>query len=185
MDLTELLELLGLEEPEEFSDFDHLAGLIEHEGPVEEAALFRLLRDIEGIDLADLIGYYFEDLLTGVADDAIEFYTLLSLIGRSLAGQARQSEPDSEERQRFVSELICFRDWIGQTEKVSGKANGSGPPQMMTILEAMALYRLAQLGETDYQFDYSEVSNYPLDEYALAFAEVIGADDDDDDQPEL
>jgi hypothetical protein len=170
-DFEALLRVLDLESADQFDDFEQLAALIEDDHPVDEAAVHRLLGNTVGSLLADLIENYFEDLLTGVPDDDVDFYTLLTLIGRSLSGLAARSAADSDDRHRFIDELLRFRDWVTAPGNVQIKNPALPDSQIVSILEALALYRLDQLDPPaeDRCFDYSAALDYEVEEFSLSF----------------
>ena len=60
--------------------------------------------------MAELTDTYFEDILKGVPDDSIDFYTLLSTINQALAGLARSSNT-TEDLELYAEELFRFRNW--------------------------------------------------------------------------
>ena len=91
----ELLELLDIDVPEEFEYFEHLAELLECTEDISPEAFCAVLMEVDQKVLTELLETYFEDVLQGIPEDALDFYTLMTTIRQSLLGlsmSASQSE---------------------------------------------------------------------------------------------
>ena len=169
MTYNELLALLEIESPKEFAYFEHLAELLESAEEIEEAHFHTLLSAIPLPNLAELVEQYFEDILQGIPDDALDFYTLMTNIKNGVGGLC-QGEDSLETRRQVAGELCRFRDWYALENGVLCRSQKDGIQTCVSICEALALYRLEKLGEEAYDYDFEGCSEYPLDEYVMTFA---------------
>ena len=110
MNFNELLDLLEIESPDEFGYFEHFSTLIECDEEVPYELFYKVLQDVESETLVDLTDNYFEDILKGMPDDSIDFYTLMDTIRQVLLGLAKNSSAP-EERVLYTDELFKFRNW--------------------------------------------------------------------------
>lgn len=183
MKMDELLELLDIDAPEEFEYFEHLAELLECSEDISEDAFIEILSGVEQKVLNELLETYFEDVLQGIPEDALDFYTLMSTIRQSLLGLSLSS-PDSDQRRFFSEELFRFRTWYVFDSVVYCKNKTGGSASAIPVFEALALYRLEKLGEEAYEYDFAEALDYSLDEYSISFPYSIeneAAEGEDDD----
>lgn len=185
MDFDELLELLEIDSPEEFAYFEHIAALVEYDDEIPYDLFYRILADVESDTLIDMTDNYFEDILQGMPDDAIEIYTLLSTIRQALVGLARNSS-NREERIAFSEELFKFRNWYIFDSIVHIKRLSDNSMRDITVSEALSLARLEKLNEEQYRYDFSDCLDYEIDEYSISidaeldeqYEEIIEEDED-------
>lgn len=155
----DLLKILDIDNLTEFEYFEQLADLLEVSDEIDFEVFFKILSQISLSDLGGLIDNYFEDILTGVPDDAMAFHTLLGNIQNLLISLA--SGKDSYEKRRsMVEELYRFRNWYTLEPFVKCIEQGSDDPVRCSICEAFALFRLQKLGESSYSFDFSDCDDY-------------------------
>ena len=181
MKMDELLELLDIDAPEEFEYFEHLAELLECAEEISEDAFIAVLMEVDPKVLNELLETYFEDVLQGIPEDALDFFTLMSTIRQSLLGLSL-SASDSDQRRFFAEELFRFRLWYVFDSVVYCKNKTGGPASAIPVFEALALYRLEKLGEEAYEYDFSEALDYSLDEYSISFPYSISDEDAADDE---
>jgi hypothetical protein len=168
MDFDELLELLEIDSPDEFEYFEHFAALIECDEEIPYELFYRVLADVDSDVLAELTENYFEEVLQGTPEDAIDIYTLLSTIKQALVGLAKNSNT-REERIAYVDELFKFRSWYIFDSTVHLRRLSDSLKRNVTLSEAMSLYRLEKLNEDQYQYDFSDCMDYEIDEYSISF----------------
>jgi len=183
------MDILGIDSPDEFAYFDHMADLLEYEGEIPFETFYHILADASPETLAEIISLYFEDILTGVHDDGVEFYTLLTTIQKSLEGLAEKSS-DPDVRRYFAEELYRFRNWYNEQGLI--KIQYLRPDKQIqsnTILEALSLYRVQKFVDEEYAYDYQDALDYPIDDYAMSLSYTVdmgrthdSGDDDDLDQ---
>lgn len=164
----ELLELLDIDVPEEFEYFEHLAELLECTEDISLEAFCAVLMEVDQKVLTELLETYFEDVLQGIPEDALDFYTLMSTIRQSLLGLS-MSAAQTDQRRFFADELFRFRIWYVFDSIVYCKSKTGGPAAAIPVFEALALYRLEKLGEEAFLYDFAEAMNYTLDEYSISF----------------
>lgn len=185
MDFEELLELLDIDSPDEFGYFEHFAALVECDEEIPYDLLFKILADTEAETLIDLTDNYFEDVLQGMPEDAIDVYTLLGTIRQALVGLAKNSS-SREERIAYVDELYKFRNWYIFDSVVHLKRFSDNVKKDVTVSEALSLYRLEKLNEDQYHYDFSDCMDYEIDEYTISidakldeeYEEIIEEDED-------
>lgn len=187
MNFKELLELLEIDTPDDFSYFEHFAALVEIDEEIPYELFFRVLAEVDSESLADLTDNYFEEILQAMPDDSIDIYTLFNTIRQSLIGLAKASTT-REERVLFADELFKFRTWYTFDSLVYCKNLKDNAITNATICEALALYRIEKLSEEQYSYDFSECLDYDIDEYTLTlntkivkdYDELLEDEDDED-----
>lgn len=185
MDFDELLELLEIDSPDELSYFEHFAALIEYDEEIPYDLFYKILADAEADTLAELTENYFEDVLQGMPEDAIDVYTLLSTIRQALVGLAKNSS-SCEERIAYVDELFKFRSWFIFDSIVHIKRLRDNVKRDVTVSGALSLYRLEKLNEDQYRYDFSDCMDYEIDEYSISidgrldeeYEEILEEDED-------
>ena len=176
----ELLELLDIDVPEEFEYFEHLAELLECTEDISPEAFCAVLMEVDQKILTELLETYFEDVLQGIPEDALDFYTLMTTIRQSLLGLS-MSTSQSDQRRFFAEELFRFRVWYVFDSVVYCKSKTGGPASAIPVCEALALYRLEKLGEEAFEYDFSEAMDYSLDEYSISFPYSIKEGESEED----
>ena len=90
MSLEELLEILDLEEAEDFQFFENFADLMEYDGEIRYEDLYALIKRVDMVNLGEFIETYLDEILEGVPSEyGIEVYTFLTSMPRtrSFAGR--------------------------------------------------------------------------------------------------
>lgn len=185
MDFEELLELLEIDSSDEFGYFEHFAALVELDEEIPYDLFYKILADVEAETLIDLTDNYFEDVLQGMPEDAIDVYTLLGTIRQALIGLAKNSST-REERIAYVDELYKFRNWYIFDSVVHLRRFSDNVKRDVTASEALSLYRLEKLNEDQYRYDFSDCMDYEIDEYTISidakldeeYEEIIEEDED-------
>ncbi len=185
MDFDELLDLLEIDSPDDFGYFEHFAALMEYDEEIPYDQFYQILADVDSDTLVDLTDSYFEDVLQGMPDDAIEVYTLLGTIRQALIGLAKNSV-SREERVAYADELYHFRSWFIFDSVVHIRRLSDNVKRDVTVSEAQSLYRLEKLNDDQYRYDFSDCLDYEIDEYAISidakldeeYDEIIEEDED-------
>ncbi len=185
MDFDKLLELLEINSSDEFAYFEHFAALIEFDKEIPYEPFYRILSEVDSDTLADLTDTYFEDVLQGMPEDAIEIYTLMSTTRQALVGLARNAAAH-DERIAYVDELYKFRSWYIFDSIVHLKRLSDRVRRDVTVSEALSVYRLEKLNEEQYRYDFSDCLDYEIDEYSISldarldeeYEEIIEEDED-------
>lgn len=167
MDLDEILELLEMEDPAEFADFEHFAALMECDEEIPYDVLYQVLAEVDPELLIDLTDAYFEDILQEIPDDGIDIYTLFSTIRQALTGLAKNAST-REDRISYVDELYKFRNWYIFDSMVHLRRLRDNAKKEVSVSEALSLYRLEKLNEDQYRYDFSDCLDYEIDEYSIS-----------------
>jgi hypothetical protein len=88
MSLETLLAVADADSPVEFSYFEQYAAILESDEDIPIEDFFAFFSVARPSSLSELTESYFEELLEALPDDQTELYTLVSNIGRNLAGIA-------------------------------------------------------------------------------------------------
>lgn len=183
MELDDLLEILEIDSVSDFSFFEHFAELVESEEDIPLEVISQLFDEVDNDILTELTEGYFEDILKYIPDDAVDFYTLLTTIGQTLASLA--GNVDGENGDLFAEEFFKFRNWYTFDSEVHCVQISDDVEVECTISQALTLYRLENLNDEEYRYDFDDCLDYPLDEYIVNIASLseddIEADDSYDD----
>lgn len=176
MDKETLYKMLDIESPGDFQYFENIADLLECGEHIEYDDLYRLLKETDKEILARLIYDYFEELSDFVPQDAAELYVLLDKIKLSLMGMARTADSGEESvLAGLAEETDRFRQWYSLGSSVVCSEIGSGKEEEHTLRDAIGALRLEKLEGDKYEYDFSACLDYPLDEYAMSFGDMIAA----------
>ncbi len=179
MDLQELMELLEIEAPEEFEYFEHLAALLESTEEISPEAFHQVLAKANPANLGEILENYFDEIIEGAPDSSNDFYLLLTNMGRTLTGLAKTMQ-DADDRRTFAEELARFREWYSLEEKVVCTKITDRSQEIVSPAVALATARMEKLGGDEYDYDFSEVLDYEIDEYILPLTTGSGGDYDFD-----
>lgn len=191
MNYDELLELLDIENPDEFQYFEHFADLMECDQPVSYDALFELISQADKVTLAELIENYFDEIADALPDNGTEAYTFLNSVSLSLRGLLKPIADDDDNEYShkqlitFVEELERFRTWYTIGSNVECTRKKDGITKDVTFLEAVVLARMEKLNEEEYSYGFDDGLDYQLDEYVVSFGDIIEDDDEDYIEEEL
>lgn len=191
MNYDELLELLDIENPDEFQYFEHFADLMECDQPVSYDALFELISQADKVTLAELIENYLDEIADALPDNGTEAYTFLKSVGLSLRGLLKPIADDDEDEYShkqlitFVEELERFRNWYTSGSNVECTRKKDGITKDVTFLEAVVLVRMEKLNEEEYSYGFDDGLDYQLDEYVVSFGDIVEDDEEDYIEEEL
>ena len=190
MSLEELLEILDLEEAEDFQFFENFADLMEYDGEVRYEDLYSLIKRVDMVNLGEFIETYLDEILEGIPSEyGIEVYTFLTSVKMMLLGLAESIAAAEEEEERdelsvFVEELYKFRNWLTQESEVRLIRTKDKKVLMVTLLEAVTAYRVEKLGDEEYEYDFSECIPYEIDEYMVSVASALSSMEDEEEEEE-
>ena len=170
MDLDELLSLLDAETPNEIVYFEQFADLMEEMQDIPYETLASLAEGMEPAVISELVGGYFEDILSFVPDGEEDLYMLLSNIGTTLQSIPVSSDDASH---LFAEELYKFRNWYLFEQCVLCTNLSELAEHEITLFEALTNYRAQSFSDDEYSFDFSEALDYPLDEYIVSLNSII------------
>ena len=132
-----------------------------------------------------MMDQYLEEIMSGISDDCIEFYSYLSSYRRSFKGLVNYLIRE-ERRDRVIGELFRFREWYRDPEGVLCTDLKDEREFAASICESFILGRMEKLAEGNYRFDFSGAMGLDFDEYE----EYIDDEEEDyldmeDDDPRL
>jgi len=85
MNYDELLELLDIDNPDEFQYFEHFADLMECDESISYDALYKLISQVDKKVLSELMENYFDEISEGLPDDGTEAFTFLKHVFKRYA----------------------------------------------------------------------------------------------------
>lgn len=179
MTKQELYELIDIDSPADFQYFENLAAFLECEEDIEYEDLAGLVKEVDKPTLAQLIGDYFEEITDFLPESETELYTIFDTVRRSLAGMSKNCD-DETTVTKLTDELERFRHWYSMESRAFVTDLGSADEEEMTLRDALICARVEALEGNKYQYDFSECSDYPLDEYIVSFGDMIAAEDSEE-----
>ncbi|MDR0853691.1 MAG: hypothetical protein LBN34_04925 [Clostridiales Family XIII bacterium] len=183
MELDELLALLDVDSPAELVYFEQYADLMENENDIPVETLSALVEEMDSDVLSEITDNYFDDMLGFIPDDAAELYTLIHTVGTTLASLAKTGETDAEDStlKMYAEELYKFRNWLLDEGICVCTNTSTEEVKELNILEALISYRVSNLTDEDYQYDFSGALDYPIDEYIISLSALAEDSYDDED----
>lgn len=179
MKLEKLLEFLELEDPSEFEYFENLADLMETDMEIEPETMYQLLEAADMEVMGEMIENYFSEILNALPEDALEMYTLLDSVKLAFVGMAKHLE---EERDLvlFADELTRFRNWYSLYSTVWVREIVEELPREkeLPLRDALTLVRMEQLGGEKYEYIFDETMDFEMDQYTVAFADLVQENSD-------
>ena len=172
MTKEELYEILDIDRPEDFQYFENLAAFLECDEEPEYEDVAELIKEVDKETLAQLIGDYFEEISDFIPESETELFTIFDNVRRSLVGMSRNCN-DETTQTKLADELERFRKWYSEDSRAYLTDLGSTEDEEMTLRDALVCARLEALGADKYQYDFSECSSYPLDEYIVSLGDML------------
>ncbi|GHU66595.1 hypothetical protein AGMMS49983_16550 [Clostridia bacterium] len=184
MNYEELLNLLDMEHPADLAYFEQFAELAESDEDITLEAIQELVAGLDEGVLAELTEGYFEDLLRFVPDEEADLFTLLQSIGTTLATLAQEDSETEEGGAAYAEELYKFRNWFLFENRVIRIDRDEHDQSEIPLMEALTNYRVRNFVEDDYDYDFSEALDYPLNEYIVSLSALADDEEEDDDDAE-
>ncbi len=183
MNYDELLELLDIDNPDEFQYFEHFADLMECDESISYDALYKLISQVDKKVLSELMENYFDEISEGLPDDGTEAFTFLKSLSMCLRGMLKPLEEEDAEEQtselvNFVEELYRFRNWFVIESRIECTKKKDGNTKEVTFFEALVLSRMEKLNEEEYLYGFDEGLNYQLDEYVVSFGNAMNDEEE-------
>jgi len=182
MTLSELYNLLEIENPSQFEYFEQLADLLENEEPIGFDMLYTLLSQVSADTLKELIGNYMEDLCGSIPDRYEDFFILADSIQQKLVLLAENAEQD-EPKKELIQELYRFRQWY---HKEDGAAIDGVP---CSVMNALFSCRSEKFSGEEHEYDFSGAMDYEIDEMSVSIGafrtiDVAARADESDEDPD-
>ena len=179
MTKQELYELIDIDSPADFQYFENLAAYLECDEELSYEDVAELVKDVDKATLAQLIGDYFEEITDFLPESETELYTIFDNVRRSLAGMSKSCDDDTTQT-KLADELERFRRWYSMESRAFITDLGTADEEEMTLRDALICARVEALEGNKYQYDFSECSEYPLDEYIVSFGDMMAAEDSEE-----
>ena len=179
MTKQELYELIDIDSPADLQYFENLAAFLECDAELEYEDVAALIKDVEKDTLAQLIGDDLEEMSDFLPESETELYTIFDNVRRSLVGMSKSCD-DETTQTKLADEMERFRRWYSIESSVFLTNLGTADEEEMTLRDALVCARLEALEGTKYQYDFSECSDYELDEYIVSFGDMLAAEDSEE-----
>lgn len=175
MTMEELLERLEMETEADIEYSECFCTLMETDAEVPEDLFFIMMRELEPDEMGVLMREYLSEIISGVADDCIDFYSMISSYKRSFGGLVNYYS-ENDEVDRIIAEIYSFREWYKAGGQVRVTYIDSGVDMTVSVCEALVLGRMERLSEGSYGFDYSSVERLDCGD----FEDYVSDDEDED-----
>lgn len=172
MDKEELYEMLDIEDPSEFAYFENIAALLECGEDIEFDHVAEIIGGADKDVLSGIIDDYFEEITDFVPGAETEVFTILENVRKSLVGLCRNIEDETTET-KLIEEIERFRRFYSIESKVYCTDKQNFNEKEYTLMDALVLSRMERLGETAYEYDFSELGGYPIEEYVMSFGDMV------------
>ena len=179
MTYKELYELIDIDSPSDFQYFENLAAYLECDEELSYEDVAELVKNVDKATLAQLIGDYFEEITDFLPESETELYTIFDTVRRSLTGMSKSCD-DETTVTKLTDELERFRQWYSIESRAFLTDMGTADEEEMTLRDALICARVEALEGNKYQYDFSECSDYPLDEYIVSFGDMMAAEDSEE-----
>ena len=160
MKLTELMDMLNMDELYEFEYFEQLADLLECEEEIPFDAFFEVLSQTEGDTMSEIIGNYMEELAENLPDFNADLFTIVETIKQRLLLLTETLE-EKDTKRTFAEELYRFKEWYTNPEGASANGNPC------SVLEAVALHRAEGLGGSKMKYNFENSLDYEMEELSI------------------
>ena len=168
MNLTELLELIEIDEPADFEYVESFAEIVENDDEIPEEVLCELFRETDPETVSELIDSYFTEIEEILEDGDI--CELLETIKYSL--MALIEDGDEQSIYRFGEELARFQIWYSFESQVIARELGEDQERVLCLRDAVTQKRLEKFEGEGYDYDFSECLDYEIEEFILDMAGV-------------
>lgn len=168
MNLTELLELIEIDEPADFEYVESFAEIVENDDEIPEEVLCELFRETDPETVSELIDSYFTEIEEIL--DQSDICELLETIKFSL--MALIEDGDEQSIYRFGEELARFQIWYSFESQVIARELGEDQERVLCLRDAVTQKRLEKFEGEGYDYDFSECLDYEIEEFILDMAGV-------------
>ena len=168
MRLNELLELIGIDEPDEFEYFENFADIVESDEDIPEETLAELFNHTDPETVAEIIEQYFDDIMSPLGEEHSQMYSLLDTIKHVFI--ALIMEDDDSSMAHFAEELHKFHVWYSFESGVECTDLSGEESKELPLRDAITVMRMSKLDNEDMNYDFSSCLDYEIDDYLLDMA---------------
>ncbi len=179
MNLTELLQMLDIDEPADFEYVESFAEIVENDDEITADVLAEFFQETDSEVVSELIRSYFTEI-SEILDES-DICELLDTIMYSLIALI-EDEDDDQSVYRFAEELEKFQTWYSFESAVVCRPVGEEAEVVLNVRDAVTQKRLEKIENEEYDYDYSGCLDYEIDEFILDMASVSRerADEEED-----
>ena len=170
MSLNELMELIGIDSPDEFEYFENFADIVESDEEIPSETLAELFRSTDPAAVSEIIDQYFDDIMNAVTTEHPDIYALLDTLRNVLTALILENDDDEESVELFAEELEKFHMWYSFESAVEVTEMGEESSQVMTVKDAITVIRIGKLDNEEHICDFSGCTEYEIDDYILDLA---------------
>ena len=164
MKIEELFEKLDINGAADLRDSEAFCGMMELEEELPEALFFQLMGELSFDEIRELADTYLEEMMSGVPEDCIDFYTFLSSYRRNFKGMICCFR-EEENLNAVIGELYRFREWYRHPEGVQCTDLLDRRDFIASVFDALVLGRMEKLSVGSYSFDFGNAMEYEYDDY--------------------
>lgn len=164
MKIDELLQKLDMESSEDIKYIESFCELMELDEEISEDVFYQLFKGIEFETLKELADSYLEEIMTGIPDDCIDFYTYFSSYKRNLGGMMNYYLEESNIN-AAVGEIYRFREWYLIPDKVKCTDLDSSSEFGSSVCNSLILGRMERLAMGRYSFDFDDAMDLEYDDF--------------------
>lgn len=177
----EFYEMLDIDTPEDFQYFENLAAFLECEDEPEYEDVAGLFTEVDKDVLAQLCDNYFEEITGFIPGSQTEVFTIFENVRRAIVGMCRNCEEDENLTAKLSEELERFRRWYSVESQAYCTDLSTMEETPMSLRDALVTARLEGIeGKSQYEYDFSECMNYPLDEYIVSMGDILTSGEDEE-----
>lgn len=181
MNKREFYEMLDIDAPEDFQYFENIANYFESDEEPEYEDVAELFKEVDKDVLAQLAGNYFEEITGFIPGSQTEVFTIFENLRRAIVGMCRNCEEDENLTAKLSEELERFRRWYSVESRVYCTDLSTMEEMPMCLRDALATARFEEIeGKSQYEYDFSECMNYPLDEYIVSMGDILASGEEEE-----
>ncbi len=182
MEKTELMEILELENWEEFQYFEQFLLLMEHYNEIDEEVFLEVFTQISDDELACYFEMYFDDMITGIPEDNMDVYKIFSTVKSILTAMAKEVKTSMRVADNLVFELIRFQNWMMEEAMVKCIHTQDDTVEEVSIWDALILFRIERLNIGKYRLQFPDDISYHIDEFEGAESHIFNDEDSMDEE---
>lgn len=168
MSVKGLFEIVGIEDPSEFTYFENLADLLETDEYIEESDLEELLRSIDKDVLSELLSNYFDEFQKMIPEEETDFFVTVDTISKNLLGSVSELAKggDPQDTARSIS---VFRKWYLRQDNVFDLDTG----EELSVRDALFNLRADKLTGSQHHYNFGTALEYEADSYSLLVDDLV------------
>jgi len=175
MTMDELLKILDMEAVSDMEYAESFCNLMEAEVELSEDLFFELIRQLSAGEINVHMREYLNEIISGIADDCIDFFAMVSSYKRSFGGMVNYYIENGQE-ERIGDEVYAFRKWYTEDNRVLVNDHDKGEEKRVSVCEALVLGRIERLSAGSFDFDFTDAMDLDCGD----FEDYVTDDEDED-----